>query len=52
MSSSRRGRATTHQAGVRSIELSFVNYLDEVPYFCDELLPRLERPGVQVKRHP
>ena len=38
------------QAGVRGIGLSFVNFLDEVPYFCDEVLPRLERAGVRVKR--
>jgi alkanesulfonate monooxygenase SsuD/methylene tetrahydromethanopterin reductase-like flavin-dependent oxidoreductase (luciferase family) len=37
------------QAGVRGIGLSFVNYLDEVPYFCDEVLPRLVRQGVRVK---
>ena len=29
--------------------LSFVNYLNEVPYFCDEVLPRLVRKGVRVK---
>ena len=38
------------QAGVRGIGLSFVNFLDEVPYFCDEVLPRLERVGVRTKR--
>ncbi len=37
------------QAGVRGIGLSFVNYLDEVPYFCDEVLPRLARQGVRGK---
>jgi alkanesulfonate monooxygenase SsuD/methylene tetrahydromethanopterin reductase-like flavin-dependent oxidoreductase (luciferase family) len=37
------------QAGVRGIGLSFVNYLDEVPYFCDEVLPRLVRQGIRVK---
>ena len=36
------------QAGVRGIGLSFVNYLAEVPYFCDEVLPRLERAGVRM----
>jgi dimethylsulfone monooxygenase len=30
--------------------LSFINYLNEVPYFCDEVLPRLERGGVGVRR--
>ena len=38
------------QAGVRGIALSFVNYLDEVPYFCDEVLPRLVRQGVRARR--
>jgi alkanesulfonate monooxygenase SsuD/methylene tetrahydromethanopterin reductase-like flavin-dependent oxidoreductase (luciferase family) len=38
------------KAGVRGIALSFVNYLDELPYFCDEVLPRLARLGVRVAR--
>jgi len=42
--------AIISQAGVRGIGLSFVNYLDEVPYFCDEVLPRLVRHGVRVAR--
>ena len=41
--------AIISQAGVRGIGLSFVNYLDEVPYFCDEVLPRLVRQGIRVK---
>ncbi|HXQ84738.1 MAG TPA: LLM class flavin-dependent oxidoreductase [Xanthobacteraceae bacterium] len=40
--------AVISQAGVRGIGLSFVNYLNEVPYFCDEVLPRLARTGVRV----
>jgi FMNH2-dependent dimethyl sulfone monooxygenase len=36
------------RAGMRGIALSFVNYLDELPYFCDEVLPRLVRRGVRV----
>jgi alkanesulfonate monooxygenase SsuD/methylene tetrahydromethanopterin reductase-like flavin-dependent oxidoreductase (luciferase family) len=36
------------KAGVRGIALSFVNYLDELPYFCDEVLPRLVQIGVRV----
>jgi alkanesulfonate monooxygenase SsuD/methylene tetrahydromethanopterin reductase-like flavin-dependent oxidoreductase (luciferase family) len=35
-----------HQAGFNGIGLSFVNYLDELPYFRDEVLPRLERAGL------
>jgi len=37
------------QAGVRGIGLSFVNFLDEVPYFCDDVLPRLVSQGIRVK---
>jgi alkanesulfonate monooxygenase SsuD/methylene tetrahydromethanopterin reductase-like flavin-dependent oxidoreductase (luciferase family) len=36
------------KAGVRGIALSFVNYLDELPYFCDEVLPRLVRLGARA----
>jgi alkanesulfonate monooxygenase SsuD/methylene tetrahydromethanopterin reductase-like flavin-dependent oxidoreductase (luciferase family) len=42
--------AVISQAGVLGIGLSFVNYLAEVPYFCDEVLPRLQRAGVRVKQ--
>jgi alkanesulfonate monooxygenase SsuD/methylene tetrahydromethanopterin reductase-like flavin-dependent oxidoreductase (luciferase family) len=38
-----------HKAGVRGFGVSFVNYLDELPYFLDEVLPRLERAGVREK---
>jgi len=41
--------AVISQAGVLGIGVSFVNYLAEVPYFCAEVLPRLERAGVRVK---
>jgi dimethylsulfone monooxygenase len=37
------------RAGVRGIGLSFINFLKEVPYFCDEVLPRLARAGVRAK---
>ena len=30
-------------AGLTGIAVSFVNYLDELPYFCAEVLPRLAR---------
>jgi alkanesulfonate monooxygenase SsuD/methylene tetrahydromethanopterin reductase-like flavin-dependent oxidoreductase (luciferase family) len=39
---------TINKAGMRGIALSFVNYLDELPYFCDEVLPRLVRLGARV----
>ena len=42
--------ADLNKAGLRGIGFSFVNYLRELPYFCDEVLPRLERLGVRAKR--
>jgi alkanesulfonate monooxygenase SsuD/methylene tetrahydromethanopterin reductase-like flavin-dependent oxidoreductase (luciferase family) len=39
-----------NHAGVRGVAFSFVNYLKELPFFCDEVLPRLERAGVRAKR--
>jgi dimethylsulfone monooxygenase len=36
-------------AGFTGIGLSFVNYLDELPYFCAEVLPRLEKMGLRTK---
>ena len=42
--------ASLSQAGVRGIALSFVNYLHELPYFRDEVLPRLEKMGVRASR--
>lgn len=37
------------RAGMTGVAVSFVNYLKEVPYFYDEVLPRLVRLGVRVK---
>jgi FMNH2-dependent dimethyl sulfone monooxygenase len=34
-------------AGLTGIGISFINYLEELPYFCDEVLPRLERIGIR-----
>jgi alkanesulfonate monooxygenase SsuD/methylene tetrahydromethanopterin reductase-like flavin-dependent oxidoreductase (luciferase family) len=34
-------------AGLRGIGISFVNYLDELPYFCTEVLPRLAHLGLR-----
>jgi FMNH2-dependent dimethyl sulfone monooxygenase len=39
-------------AGLRSIAISFVDYLGEVPYFCDEVLPRLANLGVRADGSP
>jgi alkanesulfonate monooxygenase SsuD/methylene tetrahydromethanopterin reductase-like flavin-dependent oxidoreductase (luciferase family) len=36
-------------AGLTGIGVSLVNYIDELPYFCDEVLPRLERMGLRQK---
>jgi dimethylsulfone monooxygenase len=36
-------------AGLAGIAVSFVNYLEELPYFCDEVLPRLARLGLRKK---
>jgi alkanesulfonate monooxygenase SsuD/methylene tetrahydromethanopterin reductase-like flavin-dependent oxidoreductase (luciferase family) len=35
--------------GLTGIAVSFVNYLDELPYFCAEVLPRLARAGLRAK---
>ena len=43
--------ANISRAGMRGIAVSFVNYLNEVPYFCDEVLPRLARLGVREPVH-
>jgi alkanesulfonate monooxygenase SsuD/methylene tetrahydromethanopterin reductase-like flavin-dependent oxidoreductase (luciferase family) len=37
-------------AGFDGVVLNFVNYLDEFPYFAQEVLPRLERNGVRLRR--
>jgi alkanesulfonate monooxygenase SsuD/methylene tetrahydromethanopterin reductase-like flavin-dependent oxidoreductase (luciferase family) len=36
-------------AGASGIALSFVNFTDELPYFCDEVLPRLQCLGLRVR---
>jgi dimethylsulfone monooxygenase len=42
--------AVLGEAGMTGIGISFVNYIDELPYFCDEVLPRLERAGLRQPR--
>jgi len=37
-----------HAVGFDGLVLNFVNYLDELPYFAHEVLPRLERQGVRT----
>jgi alkanesulfonate monooxygenase SsuD/methylene tetrahydromethanopterin reductase-like flavin-dependent oxidoreductase (luciferase family) len=39
--------AVAANAGVKGIAFSFVNYNDELPYFRDEVLPRLARMGLR-----
>jgi len=39
--------ASLSKAGLRGIGVSFVNYINELPYFCTEVLPRLERMGLR-----
>ena len=41
--------ATLAWAGFRGLAVSFVNYLAEAPFFCAEVLPRLERMGLRDK---
>jgi dimethylsulfone monooxygenase len=41
--------ADLSRGGVRGIGFSMVNYLEELPLFRDEVLPRLEKLGVREK---
>jgi dimethylsulfone monooxygenase len=45
-----RDMARLAELGLRGIAVSFVNYLDELPYFCAEVLPRLARSGLRESR--
>jgi alkanesulfonate monooxygenase SsuD/methylene tetrahydromethanopterin reductase-like flavin-dependent oxidoreductase (luciferase family) len=42
--------ATMSRAGFTGVGLSFVNYADELPYFLDEVVGRLERLGLRTAR--
>jgi dimethylsulfone monooxygenase len=42
--------ASLSRAGLRGVALSFVNYLNDLPYFCAEVLPRLQRMGLREAR--
>jgi dimethylsulfone monooxygenase len=37
------------KAGLTGIAISLVNYIDELPYFCDEVIGRLQRMGLRAK---
>ena len=40
--------ARIHAAGYAGATLAFVNYLEELPYFAAEVLPRLEARGLRI----
>jgi alkanesulfonate monooxygenase SsuD/methylene tetrahydromethanopterin reductase-like flavin-dependent oxidoreductase (luciferase family) len=40
-----------NSAGLNGMAISFIYYLGEMPFFCDEVLPRLERLGLREARH-
>lgn len=42
--------AAISESGMRGIAVSFVNFLDELPYFAAEVLPRLARRGIREPR--
>lgn len=42
--------AEISNAGFSGVAMGFVNYLDEFPFFRDEVLPRLERLGLREAR--
>jgi FMNH2-dependent dimethyl sulfone monooxygenase len=42
--------ADLSKAGLTGIAISLVNYIDELPYFCDEVIGRLQRMGLREKR--
>lgn len=44
------GIAALHKAGFGGMTLAFLNYADELPYFAQEVLPRLEKMGVRLPR--
>ena len=41
--------ADLSRAGLTGIAVSLVNYYDELPYFADEVIGRLERMGLREK---
>jgi alkanesulfonate monooxygenase SsuD/methylene tetrahydromethanopterin reductase-like flavin-dependent oxidoreductase (luciferase family) len=42
--------ALLHEAGFDGVAMGFVNYLDELPYFVQEVVPRLQRMGLRAGR--
>jgi dimethylsulfone monooxygenase len=41
--------ATLNEIGFDGIGLTMINYLDELPFVCDEVLPRLEAAGLRAR---
>jgi alkanesulfonate monooxygenase SsuD/methylene tetrahydromethanopterin reductase-like flavin-dependent oxidoreductase (luciferase family) len=39
---------TLSDAGLDGMAIAFVNYLDDLPFFCEHVLPRLERLGLRA----
>ncbi len=44
------GLTALHAAGFRGTTLSFVDYVEEFPYFRDNVLPLLEQRGIRIAR--
>jgi alkanesulfonate monooxygenase SsuD/methylene tetrahydromethanopterin reductase-like flavin-dependent oxidoreductase (luciferase family) len=42
--------AALHEAGFDGVAMAFVNYLDELPYFVQEVIPRLGHRGLRGAR--
>ena len=40
--------ARLHAVGFDGLALNFVDYLEELPYFAQEILPRIERLGLRA----
>jgi len=40
--------AQMHASGLSGASIAFLNYLQEAPYFCAEVLPRLRRAGLRA----
>jgi alkanesulfonate monooxygenase SsuD/methylene tetrahydromethanopterin reductase-like flavin-dependent oxidoreductase (luciferase family) len=47
-----RGLKALHDAGFDGVAMGFVNYLDELPYFVQEVIPRLRRMGLRAEDWP
>jgi dimethylsulfone monooxygenase len=41
--------ADLSKAGLTGIAISLINYIDELPFFCEEVLGRLARMGLREK---